>query len=60
MHGCLNTQWVEGSAMLMLSHGIVSPALCFLVGILYDCHKTRISAHIMTAHVMQCHTDMLT
>nr|QES94777.1 NADH dehydrogenase subunit 4 [Trebouxia lynnae] len=38
----LNTQGVEGSVMLMLSHGIVSPALFLLVGVLYDRHKTRL------------------
>jgi len=31
---------VEGSVFLMLSHGIVSPALFLLVGVLYDRHKT--------------------
>ena len=38
----LNAQGVEGSIMLMLSHGIVSPALFLLVGALYDRHKTRL------------------
>ena len=38
----LNAQGVEGSIMLMLSHGIVSPALFLLVGSLYDRHKTRL------------------
>ena len=38
----LSTQGVEGSVMLMLSHGIVSPALFLLVGVLYDRHKTRL------------------
>lgn len=38
----LNSQGVEGSIMLMLSHGIVSPALFLLVGVLYDRHKTRL------------------
>ena len=38
----LNAQGVEGSVMLMLSHGIVSPALFLLVGCLYDRHKTRL------------------
>lgn len=38
----LNAQGVEGSVMLMLSHGIVSPALFLLVGALYDRHKTRL------------------
>jgi hypothetical protein len=34
------SQGVEGNVMLMLSHGIVSPALFLLVGVLYDRHKT--------------------
>ena len=38
----LNSQGVEGSIMLMLSHGLVSPALFLLVGVLYDRHKTRL------------------
>ena len=38
----LNTQGVEGSVMLMVSHGLVSPALFLLVGVLYDRHKTRL------------------
>ena len=37
----LNTQGIEGSVMLMLSHGLVSPALFLLVGVLYDRYKTR-------------------
>lgn len=38
----LNLQGVEGSILLMLSHGLVSSALFLCVGILYDRHKTRI------------------
>jgi proton-translocating NADH-quinone oxidoreductase chain M len=38
----LNTQGVEGSVLLMISHGLVSPALFLLVGALYDRHKTRL------------------
>ena len=38
----LNAQGVEGSVLLMLSHGLVSPALFLLVGALYDRHKTRL------------------
>ena len=38
----LNSQGVEGSLMLMYSHGLVSPALFLLVGALYDRHKTRL------------------
>jgi len=38
----LNIQGIEGSILVMLSHGIVSSALFLCVGILYDRHKTRI------------------
>lgn len=38
----LNTQGIEGSILLMLSHGLVSPALFLCIGILYDRHKTRL------------------
>nr|YP_006665879.1 NADH dehydrogenase subunit 4 [Porphyra umbilicalis]AFC17782.1 NADH dehydrogenase subunit 4 [Porphyra umbilicalis] len=37
-----NLQGLEGSIILMLSHGLVSSALFLCVGILYDRHKTRI------------------
>ena len=38
----LNAQGIEGAIMLMLAHGLVSPALFLLVGFLYDRHKTRL------------------
>ena len=38
----LNTQGIEGSILLMISHGLVSPALFLCIGILYDRHKTRL------------------
>jgi len=38
----LNIQGIEGSMLLMLSHGIVSSALFLCVGVVYDRHKTRI------------------
>lgn len=38
----LNAQGIEGSLILMLAHGLVSPALFLLVGFLYDRHKTRL------------------
>nr|YP_009295536.1 NADH dehydrogenase subunit 4 [Mastocarpus papillatus]AOL58020.1 NADH dehydrogenase subunit 4 [Mastocarpus papillatus] len=38
----LNIQGVEGSILLMLSHGLVSSALFLCIGILYDRHKTRV------------------
>lgn len=37
----LNYQGIQGSIFLMLSHGIVSSALFFLVGILYDRYFTK-------------------
>ncbi len=37
-----NIQAIEGSILLMISHGVVSSALSMCVGILYDRHKTRI------------------
>jgi proton-translocating NADH-quinone oxidoreductase chain M len=38
----LNAQGIEGSILLMLSHGLVSGALFLCVGTLYDRHKTRL------------------
>lgn len=38
----LNVQGVEGSVLLMLSHGLVASALFLCVGVLYDRHKTRL------------------
>lgn len=38
----LNNQGIEGSIILMLSHGLVSSALFLCVGILYDRYKTRL------------------
>lgn len=38
----LNLQAIEGSILLMLSHGLVSSALFMCVGLIYDRHKTRI------------------
>jgi proton-translocating NADH-quinone oxidoreductase chain M len=35
-------QGIEGSLLLMLSHGLVSSALFLCVGALYDRHKTRL------------------
>lgn len=37
-----NIQSLEGSLLLMLSHGLVAPALFLAIGVLYDRHKTRI------------------
>jgi proton-translocating NADH-quinone oxidoreductase chain M len=38
----MNIQGIEGSILLMLSHGIVSSALFLCVGVVYDRHHTRI------------------
>nr|YP_010199702.1 NADH dehydrogenase subunit 4 [Gracilaria domingensis]UAD89610.1 NADH dehydrogenase subunit 4 [Gracilaria domingensis] len=38
----LNLQGIEGSILLMVSHGLVSSALFLCVGVLYDRYKTRI------------------
>nr|AHX02463.1 NADH dehydrogenase subunit 4 [Plocamium cartilagineum] len=38
----LNIEGIEGSLLLMLSHGFISSALFFCVGILYDRYETRI------------------
>jgi proton-translocating NADH-quinone oxidoreductase chain M len=38
----LNVQGIEGSLLLMLSHGLVASALFLCVGSLYDRHKTRL------------------
>ena len=37
-----NLQAIEGSILLMLSHGVVSSALFLCVGVLYDRHQTRV------------------
>ena len=37
-----NLQGLEGSVLLMLSHGLVSSALFLIVGMIYDRYKTRI------------------
>ena len=38
----LNSQGIAGSILLMISHGLVSPALFLSVGVLYDRYKTRL------------------
>jgi len=38
----LNIEAIEGSILLMLSHGFVSSALFLCIGVLYDRHHTRI------------------
>ena len=38
----LDPRGLEGGALLMVAHGLVSPALFLLVGVLYDRHKTRL------------------
>lgn len=37
-----NVQGIEGSLLLMIGHGIVSPGLFLCIGILYDRYKTRV------------------
>ena len=37
----LNLQGLEGSILIMLSHGFVSSALFLCIGVLYDRHHTR-------------------
>jgi len=38
----LNVSGVEGSIILMLSHGLISSAMFFCIGILYDRYGTRV------------------
>jgi len=38
----LNQHGIDGSIYLMIGHGIVSSALFFCVGILYDRYHTRL------------------
>ena len=38
----LNFEGIFGSILLMLGHGIISSALFFLIGILYERHNTRL------------------
>lgn len=38
----LNIQGIEGSILLMLSHGLVSSALFLCIGVLYDRYKSRV------------------
>ena len=37
-----NVQGIQGSLFLMIAHGIVSSALFFMVGVLYDKYHTRL------------------
>jgi NADH:ubiquinone oxidoreductase subunit 4 (subunit M) len=37
-----NIQGISGSIFLMIAHGIVSSALFFLIGVLYDKYGTRL------------------
>nr|YP_010620182.1 NADH dehydrogenase subunit 4 [Gredgaria maugeana]WAX04218.1 NADH dehydrogenase subunit 4 [Gredgaria maugeana] len=53
----LNITGIEGSVMLMLSHGLISSAMFFCVGILYDRHGTRILKYFTgLVHVMPLFT----
>ena len=49
----LNTQGIEGAVLIMLSHGVVSAALFFCVGVVYDrCHSRLISHYGGLVHRM--------
>jgi NADH:ubiquinone oxidoreductase subunit 4 (subunit M) len=53
----LNLQGIEGSILIMLSHGFVSSALFLCVGVLYDRHHTRmIKYYSGIAQVMPIYT----
>jgi NADH:ubiquinone oxidoreductase subunit 4 (subunit M) len=39
---CISTTSLVGSVVMMFGHGIVSGGLFFLIGILYERHKTKI------------------
>ncbi len=45
-----NFQGLQGSLFLMLSHGVVSSLLFFLVGMLYDRYKTRVVFFYKSIH----------
>src|SRR6056300_761666 len=53
----LNLQGIEGSILIMLSHGFVSSALFLCIGVLYDRHHTRmIKYYTGIAQVMPLYT----
>jgi proton-translocating NADH-quinone oxidoreductase chain M len=47
-----NFQGLQGSIFLMISHGIVSSLLFFLVGMLYDRYKTRLIFFYKSIHTI--------
>jgi len=52
-----NLQGVEGSVLIMLSHGFVSSALFLCIGVLYDRHHTRtVKYYTGMAQVMPLYT----
>jgi NADH:ubiquinone oxidoreductase subunit 4 (subunit M) len=56
----LNFQGIQGSILLMLAHGFASSGLFFLIGFLYDRHKTRtISYYSGLARPMPIYTTTL-
>ena len=52
-----NFQGLQGSIFLMLSHGIVSSFLFFLIGMLYDRYKTRI-IFFTNQYIAICHFSL--
>ena len=55
-----NIQGIEGSILQMVSHGVVSSALFFLVGVVYDRYHTRILKYYGgLVQVMPLYTSLL-
>ena len=55
----MNIQGIEGSILLMLSHGIVSSALFLCVGVVYDRHHTRIVKYYSGQYIPDIHGNNL-
>nr|YP_009446427.1 NADH dehydrogenase subunit 4 [Ancoracysta twista]ATY40915.1 NADH dehydrogenase subunit 4 [Ancoracysta twista] len=56
----LNVQGIEGSILLMLSHGLVSGALFLCIGVLYDRHHTRMIKYYRgLVHAMPLYITLL-
>jgi NADH:ubiquinone oxidoreductase subunit 4 (subunit M) len=56
----LNLQGIQGSILLMLAHGLVSSGLFFLIGFLYDRHKTRVMTYYSgLSQTMPIYTTLL-
>ena len=55
----LNTQGIEGAILVMLSHGVVSAALFFTVGVIYDrVHSRLIASYGGLVHRMPVYAFM--